>query len=323
MLNRKRIEVIYMDVEKTREARRNGVVAFAKFCNDKKGHEDYLFCFFEGEDNKYYGSRIEKYTEYPSRKIINYNCGGRKEVERAYTLISKKEEYDKINKCFFIDSDYISSELKATDIYQTPCYSIENFYSSYNCLGKILTIEFGINSIDKDYQMCINDYLERQKEFHNYTNFLNIWLFCQRIKEEKNKNHAIMLSNFKVSKYFSIISIEKMVQKNDINKELLESEFPSHYDVSEEEINEVKNIWKTKQQQKIYRGKFEMEFLRKILESLIQHNKSNSYFSEKHTCVKLNATSNLLSTLSTYADTPSCLITFLKKHKYTSANKNN
>lgn len=304
-----------MDVESIRDSKQKGVVAFAKFCQDKKGHEDCLFCFFEGEDSKYYGSRIEQYTEYPSNKIINYNCGGRKEVERVHLLISKRCEYNGINKMFFIDSDYIPNKELVSDMYQTPCYSIENFYSSLECFGRIINREFGINSIDADYNKCITDYCNRQREFHHSTEFLNVWLCCQRAEEEIKKQKTVVLKDFKVAKLFSEISIVNVESKATINRDILKSHFPNAYDINEQQIDKVYETWSSKKAQQVYRGKFEMEFLRKVLESLIDKNKAHTYFSEVYNCVHINPGSNMLSSLSAYADTPACLITFLRAHK--------
>ena len=308
-----------MDVESTRNARQKGVVAFTRFCQDKKGHEECLFCFFEGEDSKYYGSRIEQYTEYPSEKVINYNCGGRKEVERVYLLISKRPEYDDVNKMFFIDSDYIPNEQVPSDMYQTPCYSIENFYSSADCFGKILNREFGINSIDSDYSKCVTDYCNRQREFHSHTGFLNVWLSCQREEEEIKQQKAVVLRDFKVAQLFSEISIAKVECKQVIDKNLLMSIFPDAYDIEQTRIDATSEVLSARKVQQVYRGKFEFEFLRKILESIIIANKARTYFSEVYNCVHLTPGSNMLSSLSMYADTPTCLISFLKAHKCTSS----
>lgn len=304
-----------MDVEITKEARQKGVVAFARFCQDKKGHEDCLFCFFEGEDSKYYGSRIEQYTKYPAKKVISYNCGGRNEVEKVQNLISKRQEYNDINKLFFIDSDYRPNEQLPPNMYQTPGYSIENFYSSVECFGKIINREFGINSIDPDYNKCITDYCHRQIEFHGHTEFLNIWLSCQREEEEKKHKEAVVLRDFKVAKLFTEISILKVTPKKAIDTELLMTFFPNAYVIDPGQISITTEAWSSKKAQQVYRGKFEMEFLRKILESLLNVRKEDTYFSEKPNCVHLNPGSNMLASLSAYADTPACLISFLAAHK--------
>lgn len=307
-----------MDVKEVRSSRTKGIVVFAKFCQDKKNHEDCIFCFFEGEDYKYYDSRIEKYTKYNFEKTINYDCGGRKEVMKAYELISGKEEYANINKMFFIDRDFIPIEEKNKDLYQTPCYSVENFYTSSSSFSRILNREFGVNTIDSDFNKCINDYIERQKEFHSCTRFLNAWLSCQRKKEIIEHQEKISLSNFKISKLFSEISIEKIQEKQPIDLELLNRFFLDSYDI-EDEILKKENEFFGEENQHLFRGKFEMEFLRKIIDSLKEKNKKETYFTSKRTCVNIDPNVNTLSTLSDYADTPDCLISFLENHKAESA----
>lgn len=202
------------------------------------------------------------------------------------------------------------------NIYQTPCYSIENFYSSVECFGRIMNREFGINSIDSDYNKCVADYCQRQRDFHSCTEFFNIWLSCQRAEEEINQKKAVVLNDFRIAKLFSEISIVKVEAKQAIDEDLLRNYFPKAYDLDEQKVAEVSASWSSRKAQQVYRGKFEMEFLRKILESLVAQNKAHTYFSEVYNCVHLNPGSNMLSSLSAYADTPSSLIAFLRAHKY-------
>ena len=61
-----------MDIQKVKDARNKGVVAFSRYCQEKKKYRDYLFCFFEGEDAKYYFPRIEKYSGYEYTKTSVY-----------------------------------------------------------------------------------------------------------------------------------------------------------------------------------------------------------------------------------------------------------
>ena len=95
-----------MDIQKVKDARNKGVVAFSRYCQEKKKYRDYLFCFFEGEDAKYYFPRIEKYSGYEYTKIIHYNCGGKKGVLKALNLVEKNRDEIYTAKAFFVDSDY-------------------------------------------------------------------------------------------------------------------------------------------------------------------------------------------------------------------------
>ena len=175
--------------------------------------------------------------------------------------------------------------------------------------------EFGINSIDPDYSKCVADYCNRQREFHIHTSFLNVWLSCQREEEEIKKQKAVVLRDFKVAQLFSEISIAKVESKQAIDENLLMAIFPNAYNIESSKIDTTSTAWADQKAQQIYRGKFEMEFLRKILESIVAANKAHTYFSDVYNCVHLNPGSNMLSSLSAYADTPLCLISFLKAHK--------
>lgn len=171
------------------------------------------------------------------------------------------------------------------------------------------------NSIDSDYSKCVTDYCNRQREFHNHTSFLNIWLSCQREEEEINRQNAVVLRDFKIAQLFSEISIAKVESKQVIDEKLLMAIFPNAYNIENSKIDTTSAAWADQKAQQIFRGKFEMEFLRKILESIVIANKAHTYFSEVHNCVHLNPGSNMLSSLSVYADTPTCLVSFLIAHK--------
>lgn len=308
-----------MNVQEIRDARNKGVVAFTKFCHDKQQHDDCIFCFFEGEDSKYYCPRIEHYTKYAYEKIVSYNCGGRKEVIRAYNLIKDKIEYADVNKMFFVDRDYVPLSQELKNVYQTPCYSVENFYTSLDSFSRIINREFGINTIEDDFAKCVADYCQRQTEFHSETLYLNAWLSGQRKAEDQFHLKKITLADYKIGKLFSEISIEKVTTKDPITKTLLLQQFSSAYNVSDEDIAKEVTFFQSGNQQKLFRGKFEIDFLRKIITSIKEKNRDSTYFQTKRECVYVDPNVNTLSTLSSYADTPECLVRFLEEHQQKSA----
>lgn len=305
-----------MDVQEVREARGKGVVAFAKFCQDRNFYNNCLFCFLEGEDDfKYYSSRIEKYAQYDYGEIIHYNCCGRKEVLKAYDLIKNKKIYDRVNKIFLIDRDYFPLRQTKKDIYQTPCYSIENFYISSKCFSKILNREFGINVSDADYQKCINDFEKRKEEFHKKILFFNAWLYYQMNMQQKKQDHRICIRDYKIAKLFSSIEIDELKSKFTIDLSFLKKEFPNAYNVRLSTIEKICHLFNKNNCQQLFRGKFELDFLSRILNSLKIKNQNGTYFTTKRTSVELEPHTNLLSSLSEYADTPNDLILFLEEHK--------
>ena len=304
-----------MDIQKVKDARNKGVVAFSRYCQEKKRYKDYLFCFFEGEDVKYYFPRIEKYSGYEDNKIIHYNCGGKKGVLKALSLIEKNGDDTYIAKAFFVDSDYDTTKYNNSLLYQTPCYSIENFYTSKKAFSRMLNREFGINTTETDFYKCCYDYFQRQQEFHDETIYINAWLACQREQEETTENHKIGLSHFKISKLFSEITIDCIVSKEKINREKLEELFPDSIHVEECVIERKMHYFRNGNMGQLFRGKFEMEFLKKIIDSLRDKNKTGEYFSQKYTSVHIDPNVNTLSALSNYADTPQSLIDFLKQYQ--------
>ena len=147
-----------MDVQKTREARNKSVVVFAKFCQSKELHTRALFCFYEGEDAKYYGNRVEQITRRSCDNIVSYNCGGKAGVLKVRELIKKKKQYDHVKTAYFIDSDFFPQKNLEKNVYQTTGYSVENYYTSSTAFTRILNYAFGVNCNCSDYQRCMEDY---------------------------------------------------------------------------------------------------------------------------------------------------------------------
>lgn len=303
-----------MDVENARKKRKTKEVVFARYCQDKRKFNDCLFCFFEGEDIKYYSSRIEEYSGYSFDKIIHYACGGKDGV--LYNL-SKTKDDELYKRAFFIDKDYDCDDIETSPhLYVTPCYSIENFYISNLAFKKLLNREFGINPTDEDMTKVSNDYNERLKEFNQCTLIMNAWLACQRTKEkEMGKKDGIVLKDFKVSKLFSEISIDKITCKEEITIDKMKSLFPNFIEITDILMNEKIALFRNDQFGLLSRGKFQIDYLRKIIHSLILKNKNRDYFSKEYTSVRINPEVNILSALSDYADTPQCLIEFLQQYK--------
>lgn len=304
-----------MDLQNVKDTRNKGVVAFARYCQEKKKYQDYMFCFFEGEDAKYYFPRIEKYSGYGYNRIIHYNCGGKKGVLKALSLVEKNSDEIYTAKAFFVDSDYDTTKYNNSLLYQTPCYSIENFYTSEKAFSKMLNREFGINTTEKDFLKCCSDYSKRQEEFHDATIYINSWLACQRIYEEVEEKYKIVLSDFKISKLFSEMTIDSIISKEEIKREKLKELFPNSKNIEEHEIERKIEYFKCGDMGKLFRGKFEIEFFKKVIDSLKSKNRTGGYFSKKYTSVHIDPNINTLSALEGYADTPQCLIDFLRKYQ--------
>ncbi len=296
-----------------RTMRNKYVVVFTKFIQAKELHMKALFCFYEGEDAKYYGRRVEYITKRSCDNIISYNCGGRTGVLKVFELINSKNIYSHVNLAFFIDGDFIRMDRLDNKIYQTTGYSIENYYTSLSAFSRILNYVFCISCNSDDYNRCIKDYENSLNDFHKQVIVLNAWIKAHRIHELKSGTRELELSKLKISKYFNAIQIDKITIKQEINKELLEKEFPGLPIIDKIELDKnIKELSYSNMQQSL-RGKFEFEFLRRIVDDLKTKNKNGDYFSEKYECIKIDPNVDPLLLFGQCADTPENLVTFLKQ----------
>ena len=303
-----------MDVNEMRASRDKAVVAFTKFAQCKDLYTTCVFCFFEGEDAKYYEPRIEKISKIPYDKIISFNCGGKKGVKKLYNKIAEKSVYSVVKKMFFIDRDYYPICIESEELFETPCYSIENYYTSNIVFEKVLKREFGMNVFDEDFKKCKEIYKRRYDEFHECVLELNAWLKCQRRKDIENGYRGIRI-DWKIAKYFEQINLDGVILKQPMDKEFMEKLYPEAEKISEEELNIEVEKMKTIDQQKFFRGKFELELLINMIFDLREKNKKGGYLSEKYECVKIDPRVDTLTSLSRDADTPDQLIAFLSRYK--------
>ena len=269
-----------------------------------------LFVFTEAEDDcRYYIERIKEYTNFKDDEyIVKFPCSGKKAVLDTMEKIQKDKRSKAIKKCFFIDMDFDERQVENEELYETPCYAIENFYISNKVFGKILCHEFMMNTDDDDYKKCMKDYSIRKNEFHKEILLLNAW--CAYGKEEK---YDLGLSGFSIKKFFKHITLEKIETKNEINLETIKKEFPKiNLEINDEKIKQKSELLR-KNPEYYFRGKFELEFLKSILNFLANKDESDLYL--KNQISKNKNIQDILSRYSKHADTPRCLVDFLKKYK--------
>ena len=157
-----------MEVQALRESRKGATVIYTKFTRLRSKYNTSLFCCFEGDDSKYYGWRIQTRLNLDIDNLQFFNCGGKSEVLRFYNMINKNNDYMHVNLAYFVDRDFDESIIDkySNEIYETPCYAIENFYTTISAIKRILKCEFNFDESEKDYYICLNLFIERQKEFH-------------------------------------------------------------------------------------------------------------------------------------------------------------
>lgn len=304
-----------MSVQEMREARKKPVVVFTKFAQNKDRYESGFFCFYEGEDNKYYEPRIEEYADIPYTNIVSFDCGGKDGVLEVRELIKKKSEYKSVKKAFFIDKDYFATEIEDDELFETPCYSVENFYTSRSAFERVLKRGFGINIHEEDFSKCVEDYVCVQEKFHEQMLEFNVWLKCQRKKEKCAGKRIVEMSEFRISEFFEKASITEVKNKKVLDADSLYTKFSQAHGIDDDEWNKEYNSMKACNQQQDFRGKFELWLFKKVIEDLRVKNKDNTYFTVHRECVKLDPNVDTLLQFSQFADTPDSLKEFLSKYK--------
>lgn len=176
-------------VENSRYERDSFTSVFMQFTEDSKYYRSYAFCFYEGEDGKYYDSRIRKVF---SDNIYTYKLNGKKNVLKLYRRLSDDPEYKDSCCMYFIDRDFGFDSVQGEDIYQTPCYSIENLYVNEDSLKRILQSEFGLNPRDEVSIKIIDSFKMRLKEFIDIITEFNVYIY---LRDKKQISNSVFKAN--------------------------------------------------------------------------------------------------------------------------------
>ena len=300
-----------MTVDDLRKSKDIAQVAFTEFTLSTREYPDSLFCFFEGKDNPYYVPRIKHYTSnyYP------ISCKGREKVIKVHSLISEKSEYNSYKKAFFIDRDFHKPlEQVNPPIFETPCYSIENFYVSVGVFKEILLNSFHLTEYDNGIviENCLSLYEQRQAEFHKATLLFNAWYACLiEIRDQTGQTTGVTLDE-KFPRDFVKISLESVTSS--YNQETIQRKFPNAIPVDQNTLNNKIQEFENCDQCKTFRGKYEMQFLTTIIRLLIED--SINPKSVINSRINFDFSSNLtndqaINVFSGYAETPESLKEYL------------
>lgn len=304
-------------IDELRNSRDKAQVAYLEFALHTRKGKDGLFCFFEGKDNPYYISRIKRFTE-------NYHpikCHGREKVLKVYELITAHREYDKYKKAFFIDRDF-NPPLEPCEppIFETPCYSIENLYASPSVFREILINEIQLSEVKEDFVICMNFFVERQREFHEAMLLFNAWYACLIDQRNAEGLHTGVNLGDKIPKGFLIFSLEQIQQNYDLDK--INATFPKANEVQETSLNQKLDVFSQGEYYKTFRGKYELQFVLQLLANLFKDaNETQNYFRQKFKfkfgyhiggSALFISHEQALNVFSAYAETPQELLDYLE-----------
>ena len=314
-------------IEQLRLSRTEAPVAFQEFALSTREHSTHLFCFFEGKDNAYYVPRIKRFTElyHPIK------CGGKESVLKLHALLANRPEYNPYKKAFFIDRDFNAPiEPVSPPIFETPCYSIENFYTSMGVFKEILTNEFHLSDVsDKAiFDACFTLFEQQQRAFHAAICLFNAWYACligirettrEKIEDAKLGDRIIFKGKDGAEggkKYFNYIDITLQSVTVHYDLDTIKQTFPNAIVISEEVLEQKYQQFQACDSNKIFRGKFEMQFLIKFIQLLLTDSFTNKTVLKNKVNFSFGDGSGLnnsqaLNIFEGYAETPKSLLDYL------------
>jgi hypothetical protein len=306
-----------MTVEELRRGREQPQVGYTEFVLAVKRYPTHLFCFFEGGgDPIYYISRIKSVTT-TYQTII---CGRKSSVIAVNALIAGRREYNGYKTAFFIDRDFNAPLAPRTrPIYETPCYSIENFYTSAAAFKCILTNLFKLSEFSEsnpDHDNLLNLYQERQREFHEATLLFNAWYAC--LIEQREQQGRLIGVQLKADLPKGWVTSGLSGVQQNYTLTTIQQEFPDAALVDDALLQQKIAAFEQADQGNVFRGKYELGFLVKFIRLVLTDSKSKQ---RAVTTAKINFSfgdassigqEQALTVFSACADTPEGLIAYLK-----------
>ena len=283
---------------------------YMKFANSVALHHSYAFCFYEGEDGKYYDNRIRNYFD---EMFLTYKVQNKDGVLKLLTKIRSSNLYENVCTMFFVDRDYDNSLSGSdVDLFETPCYSIENLYAQKECMERVLKSEMGLNVDNPDFHKCITDYTKREIEFNKVILEFNALVYLRRKRPGSNSDFSF--GSVKTT-HIASINVMQVAPSSQYQDTINQIKGILHF--SEEEVLKAKEkLIESGDQSITFRGKNQLDFFAAFINCIKQYNNDNNgYFKIKYKNVTINITNNRLSELSQYAITPPELSAFLERHK--------
>lgn len=296
-------------IQELRESKNETNVALTDFFLVYRPGLRSVYCFVEAqEDLVYYGSVFRVLSV--KKEIRFFQCKGKDGVLSAHKLLQSKRKYRDASKGFFIDRDF-DRKIWNRDIYETPYYSIESFYTSMGFLNNILVSIFNIPLYSDDHNACLSSFLKLQKKFHEGIINLNSMLACySKIRAGSSQR----LPRLKIDAIFKLPDDLVSVDLGKINLQSnthsdLDSLFSLKGLISKSKFKKRRKKMQKLNKAQRFRGKFEIFFMIKFLhrlKHLIEDSRKTFCSTTYKTPVQFNKETFMVLTNS-FADVPNCL----------------
>lgn len=273
----------------------------------EKKNDHSLFCFMEGKhDPDYYLGIIRSVC---GDDCITIVCGCKNNVIDAFNRVYAKDHV-RYRLAFFVDRDF-DNPVGNPAIYETECYSIENYYCSEAAFKRIMRYGLGISE-EEPYWTNVMDFRNDQYEqFHQAVELFNA--FYSLLHKYEREHSAIFKLNL----------------QDCFPKELAETDIRgchAHYtladlvnlygvpanSMTQNEVDAEIVRLRGLDPFVVFRGKYELNFLYKLLSFLITDANTNHHVRiiQKKVSMSLNGKS-FMADLSQWADIPESLRVYL------------
>lgn len=302
-------------LEQMVDAQESTVVGFAEFLQRYTTGDTSLHCFYEGhEDNIYYHGHIR--GVHRTENIHPYRCGGKSEVLEVFSLIAAKIEYKTARTLYFIDRDF-DEHLQNPRVFETPYYSIENFYTQQFCLEEFLIGHLGISAGTSDFDFAIALFQQLKQAFYQLSRPVNAYLRCYVRK--RNLHGAVRLHiDERIHFTGGVNESLNAFHVADIPANLpdLEVVFAAPGIVTQAEFDVELAVLSAEDEGKVGRGKFELQFMIAFMNRFkTAITKKNGYLLTKRYACKINFdVANFLSDFRSYSYTPDSLLTYIRNN---------
>jgi hypothetical protein len=300
-----------MEVKKLIQAKEDSAsVAYQTFVLLTSSSPNALFCFFEGKDAPYYHLRIKSNYHGEFHYI---KCGGKSKVKKVNELIKSHPQYKKFKKAFFVDRDFDKSiKDKLAEIYETPCYSIENLYCSKISLIELLKTDFQLTENSQEFKTILPIYDKLIKEFLEASLMFNAWYKLQKEKQEDTMTpNNVNLSESLIPDMIKV-NLTAIIKDYDLNKILLK--YPNSIPIANDELESKINELSKSDLAMSLRGKYILNFFIGFIRLLLSDANDPAKRTILTQKIKYNLdNSTALTMLTTYAASPTCLIDFIKQ----------
>lgn len=294
-----------------RQREESASIAYQKFVLLTSTNLNSLFCFFENKDAPYYHLRLKQNF---NGKSLYIPCGNKKMVLKTFELIKNHNEYDKYSKAFFIDRDFdapIKNQFQ--EIYETPCYSIENLYCFTESFTEFIRTDLQIEEDDPSYTQIIERYISLREKYVNGILLFNSWYKLQKQKRiELRQELKVRLEDIFPNEFYTF-TIQDIIFN--YTQDSIEKKYPEHLPYSSIELEKTLDELQNENLILTLRGKYMFSFLTNFIRKLVEDGADPNKRFLLNKKIKYNMdNSSALSLLTTFAKTPQCLIDFIIKY---------